>query len=137
MTVRRALLVPGPVMFSKINLASIRRAAATAAYSLQSMYNGNSTGGVLGKFPYPPFYWWLSGASWDGMLHYWLYTGDESYYNVTWEALVAQISETNNYLPVAEKFDEVCVQPEPSMECHAIFCFDARVSTPRVWHIKS
>ncbi|KAK5270554.1 hypothetical protein LTR99_004996 [Exophiala xenobiotica] len=88
--------------------ASIRRAAATAAYSLQSMYNGNRTGGggVLGKFPYPPFFWWLSGASWDGMLHYWLYTGDESYYNVTWEALVSQISGTNNYLPLSEKFDE-------------------------------
>nr|KAK5434560.1 hypothetical protein LTR18_010435 [Exophiala xenobiotica] len=69
--------------------ASIRRAAATAAYSLQSMYNGNRTGG---------------GG--DGMLHYWLYTGDESYYNVTWEALVSQISGTNNYLPLSEKFDE-------------------------------
>jgi rhamnogalacturonyl hydrolase YesR len=75
------------------------------------MYNGNRTGGggVLGKFPYPPFFWWLSGASWDGMLHYWLYTGDESYYNVTWDALVSQISDTNNYLPLSEKFDEVCV----------------------------
>jgi mannan endo-1,6-alpha-mannosidase len=87
------------------------------------MYNGNRTGGggVLGKFPYPPFFWWLSGASWDGMLHYWLYTGDESYYNVTWDALVSQISGTNNYLPLSEKFDEVCVrcavQPVTTPDC--------------------
>ncbi|KAJ9642689.1 hypothetical protein H2204_002337 [Knufia peltigerae] len=86
--------------------ASIRHAASVAAYSLQSFYNGNRTGGTLGKFPYPPYYWWLSGAAWDGMLHYWLFTGDESYNNITWMALVSQISPTNNYLPVAEMFDE-------------------------------
>lgn len=89
--------------------ASIRHAASVAAYSLQSFYNGNRTGGTLGKFPYPPYYWWLSGAAWDGMLHYWLFTGDESYNNITWMALVSQISPTNNYLPVAEMFDEVCI----------------------------
>lgn len=88
--------------------ASIRHAASMAAYSLQSFYNGNRTGGILGKFPYPPYYWWLSGAAWDGMLHYWLYTGDGSYNDITWTALVSQISPTNNYLPIAEMFDEVC-----------------------------
>ncbi|KAL6244780.1 hypothetical protein RBB50_008308 [Rhinocladiella similis] len=86
--------------------ASIRHAASMAAYSLQSFYNGNRTGGILGKFPYPPYYWWLSGAAWDGMLHYWLYTGDGSYNDITWTALVSQISPTNNYLPIAEMFDE-------------------------------
>ena len=86
---------------------SIRTAAATAAYGLQSMYTGNRTGGVLGKFPYPPFFWWLSGAAWGGMVDYQHYTGDDSYFDVTYEALVSQISPTFNYLPVAEKFDEV------------------------------
>lgn len=71
------------------------------------MYNGNQTGGVLGKFPYPPFFWWLSGAVWGGMVEYTEYTGDESYRNVTHEALVSQISPTYNYLPVAEMYDEV------------------------------
>ena len=71
------------------------------------MYNGNRTGGEPGKFPDPPYYWWLSGAAWGGMLDYYLYTGDESYYNVTYDALVSQISNTNNYLPVAEALDEV------------------------------
>ncbi|KAJ9613311.1 hypothetical protein H2200_003253 [Cladophialophora chaetospira] len=85
---------------------SIRTAAATIAYGLQSMYNGNRTGGEPGKFPDPPYYWWLSGAAWGGMLDYYLYTGDESYYNVTYDALVSQISPTNNYLPAAEALDE-------------------------------
>jgi mannan endo-1,6-alpha-mannosidase len=71
------------------------------------MYTGNRIGGVVGKFPYPPYSWWLSGAAWGGMIDYWHYTGDESYYNVTYDALVAQISATHDYLPLAEKFDEV------------------------------
>ena len=36
---------------------SIRNAAAIAALGVQALYNGNQTGGVLGKFPYPPYYW--------------------------------------------------------------------------------
>ncbi|KIW63900.1 hypothetical protein, variant 1 [Phialophora macrospora] len=80
--------------------------AATIAYGLQSMYNGNQTGGELGKFPDPPYYWWLSGAAWGGMVDYYLYTGDASYYNVTHDALVSQISDTYDYLPEAEKLEE-------------------------------
>ena len=101
-------LAPGhPIpQLTQVLIDSIRNAAATLAYGLQSMYTGNRTGGVVGKFPYPPFYWWLSGASWGGMLDYWLYTHDDSYYNVTYDALVAQISDTYDYLPVAEKLDE-------------------------------
>jgi hypothetical protein len=78
------------------------------------MYTGNRTCGVPGKFPFPPYYWWESGAAWGGMIHYWHYTGDNSYYDVTYQALVAQISVTNNYLPVAEKFDEVRLISPPS-----------------------
>ncbi len=40
---------------------SIRSAAGLAAHGLQQLYNGNVTG-VLGKFPYPPYYWWESGG---------------------------------------------------------------------------
>ena len=69
------------------------------------MYNGNTTG-VLGKWPYPPFYWWESGAAWGGMMNYWWYTGDYSWYDVTHEGLVSQISPTFNYLPIVEMFDE-------------------------------
>jgi hypothetical protein len=86
---------------------SIRHAASTIAHNLQSMYNGNQSGGELGKFPDPPYYWWLSGAAWGGMVDYNLYTGDDSYKNVTYTALVSQISGTYNYLPVAEALDEV------------------------------
>jgi mannan endo-1,6-alpha-mannosidase len=86
---------------------SIRDAAATVAFGVQSLYNGNKTGGVLGKWPFPPYYWWESGAAWGGMVSYWHYTGDNSYVNVTYEALVSQIGPTNNFILPQEKFNTV------------------------------
>ncbi|KAF7504619.1 hypothetical protein GJ744_002046 [Endocarpon pusillum] len=84
---------------------SIRDAAATVAHGVQALYNGNKTGGVLGKWPFPPYYWWESGASWDGMVNYWHFTGDNSYVDVTYEALVSQIGPTNDFILPQEKSD--------------------------------
>lgn len=77
---------------------AIRDAAGIIAYGVQSLYNGNRTGGVVGKFPFPPYYWWQSGATWGAMVNYWHFTGDNSYVNVTHEALVSQIGPTNNFI---------------------------------------
>lgn len=86
---------------------SIRAAAASVAYGLQALYNGNRTGGVLGKWPFPPYYWWESGAAWGGMVNYWHFTGDDSYVDVTYEALVSQIGPTNDFILPQEKFNTV------------------------------
>lgn len=85
---------------------SIRDAAATSAYWLQDLYNGNVTGGVLGKFPYPPYYWWESGGAWGGIVNYWHYTGDQSYVTVTYEALLSQVGPAYGWVVPAESFDE-------------------------------
>ncbi|RMZ81114.1 hypothetical protein DV738_g2413, partial [Chaetothyriales sp. CBS 135597] len=85
---------------------SIRDAAATAAYWVQELYNGNTTEGVLGKFPFPPYYWWESGGAWGGMVNYWHFTGDESYVNVTFDALVSQLGPAYDYVVPAEVFNE-------------------------------
>ena len=85
---------------------SVRDAAASAAYGLQKFYDGNSTG-VLGKFPFPPYYWWESGAAWGGMINYWHFTGDDSYNNVTYNALVSQIGPSGDFVMPVEVFDEV------------------------------
>ena len=86
---------------------SIRVAAASVVYGLQALYNGNRTGGVLGKWPFPPYYWWESGAAWGGMVNYWHFTGDNSYVNVTYEALVSQIGPTNDFILPQEKSNTV------------------------------
>ncbi len=92
---------------ARILADSIRDAAAIAADGLQALYSGNKTGGVLGKWPFQPYYWWESGAAWGGMVNYWHYTGDNSYVNVTYEALVSQIGATNDFILPQEKFDTV------------------------------
>lgn len=98
---------------ARILLESIRDAAATVAHGLQALYHGNKAGGVLGKWPFPPYYWWESGAAWGGMVNYWHYTGDNSYLNVTYEALVSQIGPTNDFMLPQEKFDTV-IDPKNS-----------------------
>lgn len=85
---------------------SVLNAASVAAFGLQSLYNGNTSTGVIGKFPYPPIYWWESGAAWGGMVEYWHYTGDESWMNVTWEALVSQLGPNADFVVPAEAFNE-------------------------------
>ncbi|RMZ88848.1 hypothetical protein DV736_g3926, partial [Chaetothyriales sp. CBS 134916] len=85
---------------------SIRNAAATAAYWMQALYDGNTTEGVRGKFPFPPYYWWESGGAWGGMVNYWHYTGDQSYVNVTFDALISQLGPAYDYVVPSEVFDE-------------------------------
>ncbi|RMD44747.1 hypothetical protein DV735_g323, partial [Chaetothyriales sp. CBS 134920] len=85
---------------------SIRDAAATAAYWMQDLYNGNTSEGVLGKFPFPPYYWWESGAAWGAMVNYWHFTGDASYVNVTFDALMSQLGPNYDYVVPAEVFNE-------------------------------
>jgi mannan endo-1,6-alpha-mannosidase len=41
------------------------------------------------------------------MVNYWHFTGDDSYVNVTHEALVSQIGPTNDFMLPQEKFDTV------------------------------
>jgi mannan endo-1,6-alpha-mannosidase len=85
---------------------SIREAAALAAHGLQSLYNGNQTGGTLGKWPFPPYYWWESGGGWGGMIGYAHFTGDLSYNNVTFDALTSQLGPAYDFNMPLEASDE-------------------------------
>jgi len=84
---------------------SILNATALLAHGVQEIYNGNQTGGTIGKWPYPPYYWWESGASWGGMMGYWHATKDESYTNVMIEALVSQFGPNYDFDRPEEAFD--------------------------------
>ncbi len=47
------------------------------------------------------------GGAWGGMVEYWHYTGDGSYYNVTYNALVSQMGPAGDFVMPSETFDEV------------------------------
>ncbi|KAL7623554.1 hypothetical protein AAE478_007237 [Parahypoxylon ruwenzoriense] len=82
---------------------SIRNAARLVAYDLMSYYHGNESGHVPGILPGPPpdgdYYWWQGGALWGTMVDYWHFTGDETYNNVTYEAMQFQVGENRDYAP--------------------------------------
>ncbi|KAK3063589.1 hypothetical protein LTS18_014345 [Coniosporium uncinatum] len=88
--------------------ASIRNAAATAAYGLMKYYDNNASTTPAGNVGLlnPPYYWWESGAMWGGMVDYWAYTGDQSYVVATQDALAAQLGPAEDLIIPAHRGDE-------------------------------
>ncbi|KAI0880701.1 glycoside hydrolase family 76 protein [Annulohypoxylon maeteangense] len=82
---------------------SIKAAAKQVAYDLMTYYHGNESGHVPGILPGPPpdgdYYWWQGGALWGTMIDYWHYTGDETYNDVTFNAMQFQVGENRDYAP--------------------------------------
>ncbi|KAL8998480.1 MAG: hypothetical protein Q9188_006095 [Gyalolechia gomerana] len=64
-----------------------------------SYYKGNETGMPVGLLP-DPYYWWLAGAMFDQMIHYWYYTGDTTYNTVVTQGLLAQKAEGDDFMPI-------------------------------------
>ncbi|EXJ60296.1 hypothetical protein A1O7_04448 [Cladophialophora yegresii CBS 114405] len=84
---------------------SILAAAALGAHKVIDLYSGNQTGGTLGKWPFPPYYWWESGGAWGGLMEYWHYTGDDTFNDVMQKALIAQLGPKDDFNVPAEAFD--------------------------------
>ena len=75
-----------------------------------SYYANNKTGidpHLIGCFPYPPYYWWESGAVWGGMVDYWAYTKDTSYVDTTIQALMANAGTGADFMLPWHEFDTV------------------------------
>jgi mannan endo-1,6-alpha-mannosidase len=79
-------------------LDSIKQAASTIAYGLVKYYSGNVTGNIPGILP-GPYYWWEAGAVFGTLINYWYLTGDETYNNITTQALLWQVGPNQDYMP--------------------------------------
>ncbi|KAI0457063.1 glycoside hydrolase family 76 protein [Xylaria acuta] len=77
---------------------SVKQAASTVAYGLLKYYTGNNTGDTAGNLP-DPYFWWEAGAMFGTMIDYWFYTGDESYIDVTTQAMLHQTGDDKDYMP--------------------------------------
>ncbi|KAI1841363.1 hypothetical protein JX265_013463 [Neoarthrinium moseri] len=80
------------------NDASVKEAAATIAYGAVKFYTGNNTGDVPGNLP-DPYYWWQAGAMFGALLDYWAFTGDDSYNEITYQAMWHQRGDDYDYMP--------------------------------------
>jgi mannan endo-1,6-alpha-mannosidase len=87
--------------------ASVKNAASTIALDLMSYYTATQPGSKdpIGFFP---TYWWEAGAVWGALIDYWHYTGDASYNHDVGQALVSQLSPTNDFMPTNVQSQEVC-----------------------------
>ncbi|KAF3770944.1 family 76 glycoside hydrolase [Cryphonectria parasitica EP155] len=77
---------------------SIKDAASTVAFGLMKYYTGNNTGDVPGNLP-DPYFWWEAGAMFGTLVDYWFLTKDETYLNVTSQALLHQVGDNNDFMP--------------------------------------
>lgn len=78
--------------------ASVKEAASTVAYGLVGFYYGNLTGDVPGNLP-DPYYWWLCGAMFGTLIDYWHYTGDDTYNEITMQAMLHQVGDERDFMP--------------------------------------
>ncbi|PTB41463.1 uncharacterized protein TrAFT101_009927 [Trichoderma asperellum] len=77
---------------------SITSISKQMAEDLVAFYKGNEPGQTPGLLP-DPYYWWEAGAMMGTLIDYWYYTGDDAYNNITQQALLFQVGDTNDYMP--------------------------------------
>ncbi|WEW61440.1 glycoside hydrolase family protein [Emydomyces testavorans] len=62
-------------------------------------YHGNNPGDVPGNLP-DPYFWWEAGAMFSSLIDYWYYTGNSEYNQITTQAMLHQVGNDNNYMPL-------------------------------------
>ncbi|KAL2074012.1 hypothetical protein VTL71DRAFT_7790 [Oculimacula yallundae] len=88
-----------PVSPKLIPSDSIKAASSKIAYGMMSYYTGNHTGDNPGNLP-APYYWWEAGSMFGTMVEYWYYTNDTSYNPTVTEALLSQVGENKDFMPL-------------------------------------
>ncbi|KAI1854826.1 hypothetical protein JX265_002465 [Neoarthrinium moseri] len=77
---------------------SIKKGAGEAAWNMVRYYTGNNTGDTPGNLP-DPYYWWEAGAMFGALIDYWVFTGDDSYNTITFQAMQHQVGDNDDYMP--------------------------------------
>ncbi|KAH6626894.1 glycoside hydrolase family 76 protein [Chaetomium sp. MPI-SDFR-AT-0129] len=77
---------------------SVKSAASTIAFGLVKYYTGNNTGDTPGNLP-DPYFWWEAGAMFGTLIEYWALTGDDTYNDITSQAMLHQATEKGDFKP--------------------------------------
>ncbi|KAL2393304.1 Mannan endo-1,6-alpha-mannosidase DCW1 [Exophiala dermatitidis] len=77
---------------------SIKSAAKTIAAEMVSYYTGYKPGDTPGNLP-SPYYWWEAGAMFGALIDYYYFTGDDTYNNITTQAMLHQVGTDNDFMP--------------------------------------
>jgi mannan endo-1,6-alpha-mannosidase len=90
------------------NPTSIRTTARTIVNGILTLYTNGAPGtpaANIGLWPYPPYYWWQSGATWAGLIDYVSYTGDTSLVSTIHTGILAQRGPDSNFIVPEHRFD--------------------------------
>jgi mannan endo-1,6-alpha-mannosidase len=79
-------------------VASIKKAAQVVAKNMLSFYTGDRPGDNPGNLP-DPYYWWEAGAMFNSLVNYWYYTGDDTWNDITTQAILWQAGDTGTFMP--------------------------------------
>ncbi|KAK2673345.1 hypothetical protein RAB80_010888 [Fusarium oxysporum f. sp. vasinfectum] len=79
--------------------SSIKSIAKSIAKDMVGMYHGDEPGQTPGLLP-DPYYWWYAGAFMGTLVDYWAYTGDSQYVEITKQALLFQVGDHDDYMPI-------------------------------------
>lgn len=89
----------------KSSYDSIQQATSVIAKGILNYYTGDEYGRPVGLFS-QPYYWWESGGAWGSLLDYWWYTDDDQYNDLIKEALLSQVGERWDYVPLNQSTTE-------------------------------
>lgn len=87
------------------NETSIAHACALIAQGLMDYYEGYKPGGTIGMFT-SPYYWWEAGGAFGLMLDYTFYFENDTYTDTIKEAMVYQVGDDWNYIPLNQSTTE-------------------------------
>lgn len=87
------------------SLESLQHATSLVAQGLMDYYTGLDYGQTIGMFS-APYYWWEAGGAWGSMIDYWYYMENDTYVNITKQALLYQVGEGKNYIPLNQSTTE-------------------------------
>lgn len=87
------------------NVTSIKHACALIADGLLDYYDGSKYGGTVGMFTWP-YYWWEAGGAWGSLIDYSYYMENDTYVDLIKSALVYQVGDDYNYIPLNQTTTE-------------------------------
>lgn len=101
-----ALIVQTWAIFLDVNnVTNMKEVTKLIANGLLDYYEGTKYGGTVGMFSWP-YYWWEAGGAMGSLLDYTYYMEDESLVPLVKEALMYQVGDQYNYIPLNQSTTE-------------------------------
>lgn len=97
--------VANAVWLDTNNVTTIKEATALISKGLLDYYEGTTPGGTIGMFTWP-YFWWEAGGAMGSLIDYGYYMETDEHVELVKEALIYQVGDDNNYIPLNQSTTE-------------------------------